>query len=115
MGFTMFSRLRTAASALPEVLGRMEGTTTATPVRHGIERLEGRILLSAGDLDPAFGRGGIVLGGGGGGGRGGDAVAVLAGAQAGKVLTAGTDGGGRVRVTRYTAGGAVDRTFGGGT
>jgi uncharacterized delta-60 repeat protein len=78
--------------------------------RPDAERLEGRQLLSAGNLDLSFGAGGSVLGP--------PAVAWAAQLDAsGNIITAGWSGGINqdFRVVRLTPGGAPDPSFGAGT
>ncbi|MFO0840986.1 MAG: delta-60 repeat domain-containing protein [Gemmataceae bacterium] len=74
----------------------------AVSPRLRLEALEGRCLLSAGQLDPTFGSGGVVT------------TPISSGDMAlqpdGKVLA----GGGPFQMTRYTPAGTLDTTFGNG-
>src|SRR5207302_1485854 len=92
-------------------------TRPTANANHRVERLECRVLLSAGDLDPAFGAGGkvfvpdLALQG-----RAEDAAAVAGG----KLVVAGSfqspDGATHYTLARYNPDGTSDPTFGrGGT
>jgi uncharacterized delta-60 repeat protein len=75
-----------------------------------LEGLEGRLLLSAGDLDLGFGTGGKVTTDFSGGDR---ATAVVLQSD-GKIVLAGFDGSGDFALARYNADGSLDTTFGSG-
>jgi uncharacterized delta-60 repeat protein len=84
--------------------------------RPKLERLEGRELLSAGDLDPTFGVGGKVLSGNFLGSQD-DVPHALVRQPDGKVVAAGTSfasGRSSVSLVRYNADGSLDATFGSG-
>src|SRR5688572_21592539 len=85
-----------------------------TPLIASVEPLEGRRLLAAGDLDPTFGRGGVVLP---------DPTTHRGGAAAvalqpdGKIVSGGTfeperQGPVHFALLRYNADGSTDRSFG---
>src|SRR5204863_379027 len=88
----------------------------ALPVPNFVEPLESRRLLSAGDLDPTFGAGGKVVSDPSGGE---DTAAAVATTDDGSVLVGGTTWTGTqwtFEITRHTADGVLDPTFGtGGT
>src|SRR4051812_21093990 len=91
------------------------------PTRHRLrprlDALEGRLLLTAGQLDTTFGSGGVVLTSfpsliKGSPGTGGDAYAVQIQSD-GKIVAAGT-GLGDFALARYNTNGSLDSTFGSG-
>ncbi|HQU41649.1 MAG TPA: hypothetical protein PK867_02510 [Pirellulales bacterium] len=84
--------------------------------RHGVERLECRALLSAGQLDPTFGQAGVVSTNIGGPADS-QAKALVVTQTDGKVVVVGQDpdnyaGGFRADVVRYNTDGSLDATFG---
>ncbi len=87
----------------------MSGTTSNEPAGHpSFEHLEPRILLSAGDLDPTFGVGGLVTTDFAGSSDGAYSVAVDAN---GKIVAAGSLGG-DFALARFNTNGSLDETFG---
>jgi uncharacterized delta-60 repeat protein len=84
--------------------------------RLGVERLEERVLLNAGDLDLSFGAGGKVTTGFLGPSV--DSAQAVVVSQAGKIIVAGTSTGNNssqeIALARYNADGSLDATFGSG-
>jgi uncharacterized delta-60 repeat protein len=81
-----------------------------TSSRPWLERLESRLLLNAGDLDPSFGTGGLVTTS-----VGGAPVVSLALQTDGKILAGGEIGSGAsgsMGVARYNTDGSLDTSFG---
>ena len=92
------------------------------PTRHRLrprlDALEGRLLLTAGQLDSTFGSGGVVLTNfptlsKGGHGTGGEAQAVQIQSD-GKIVVAGDGPSGNEAIARYNPDGSLDSTFGSG-
>ena len=84
-----------------------------------VERLEGRRLLTAGDLDTSFGVGGVVTTDVNAPGGGTDIARAVVVMQAdGKIVVAGetsrSGAGTQFALARYNANGTLDVTFGGG-
>jgi uncharacterized delta-60 repeat protein len=78
-----------------------------------VESLEGRWLLSAGDLDTTFGTGGLAQTGLFGSSV--DNASAVVRDNSGRIVVVGNQGGsGDVIVARYSAGGALDTSFGSG-
>jgi uncharacterized delta-60 repeat protein len=115
--FSSFWRHSVSDKPYPSKGTRQEGRRSGDcRFRPRLEELEGRVLLSAGDLDPSFGTGGKVTTNFGPSSM--NAASALALQSDGKMVVAGTTAGSSGRpefaIARYNADGTLDPTFGSG-
>jgi uncharacterized delta-60 repeat protein len=96
---------------LPRNLRRKAGPAGRTP---SLERLEGRVLFVAGDLDPAFGLGGIATADFGMSGISGlDVAAAGTRVYAAGYSSPGANGEARIALAAFDSSGRPDRSLGG--
>jgi uncharacterized delta-60 repeat protein len=108
MRFAWLSSLRTRFRRSTSGLQPGRGA----PRRLALEALEERTLLSAGDLDPTFGNGGLVTTGGGSTGLGASHLAVQADGRIVAGGLAASKAGFYVELLRYNSDGSADTSFG---